>query len=507
MTKQNLISNLNKAVLISLITLISTVTLFANKHNRTITRQEAAADLEVYFQIIDQQHGNPYQYISREAFQQLVQDKVDALPESISFKQFDVLLAELNSQLRCGHTVVSMDASVIKEATGIEQFFPFPVQIINGKVFIDYDQGNIPHGSELMEINGQAVAEMLPSLISLTVTDGYSETKPLREVESKFGYYYFLKYGVAEDFSVSFRSPQGQIASANVKGVAGNTMLANNYFRPVNLSHERYNRFTHLDAIDSLQTLVLTLNTFQANPDWFYKKVSSRYNGQTKEFDFENLVIDLRNNEGGDRRLLGILYQFLTGERLDDPSMTYTRVLDIQMKEYLLAINGSTKSDLVLESAESYLRKYFNQEKEDRFEAPVLNWYDEFDAGINWEGAKFKGDIYVMISGKTFSAAADLARILGQMDNVILVGEETGGAHVGRAANMLVNYSLPNTSTVLQVPVIYEEFVNVSEDNSGRGTFPDYLVQPSFEDLLAKKDAVFAYTLDLIGQANTYGSN
>ena len=507
MIDQHLINKLKLTVIVSGLLLISTVTLFANKHNRTITRQEAAADLEIYFQIIDQQHGNPYQYISREAFQQMVQDMVDALPESISFKQFDVLLAELNSQLRCGHTIVSMDVNVVKEATGIEQFFPFPVQIIDGNVFIDYDQGNIPHGSQLLEINGWTMTEMLPALISLTVTDGYSETKPLREVESKFGYYYFLKYGAAESFSVNFRSPQGRVQSAKVKGVAGNTMLANNYFRPVNLSHERYNHFTHLDAIDSLQTLVLTLNTFQANPDWFYKKVASRYNGQTKEFDFENLVIDLRNNEGGDRRLLSILYQFLTGERLNDPSMTYTRALNIQMKEYLLAINGSSKSDFVLERAESYLKKYFNQEKEDRFEAAVLNWYDEWGTDADWEGAKFDGNIYVLISGKTFSAAADLTRILGQMDNVTLVGEETGGAHVGRAANMLANYSLPNTNTILQVPVIYEEFVNATKENSGRGTFPDYLVQPSYEDLLAKKDAVFAYTLDLISQTNTYGSN
>ncbi len=505
--KKSLISILNRIVLIGIFALISTFSSFANDYDRTITRQEATSDLEVYFQIIDKQHGNPYQYISREAFQQLINEKVELLPEVITFKEFDVMLAELNNKLRCGHTVVSMDVNLIKEATSLSQFFPLPVRVIENNVYVDFEQGNIPHGSELISINGANVAQMLPELLTLTVTDGYSNTKPLREVESKFGYYYFLKYGASSSFDVSFKNPNGQQESIKIDGVAGNTMLANNYFRPVNLSHKRYNQFTHLDAIDSLGTLVLTLNTFQANPDWFYKKVSSRYNENDKEFDFENLVIDLRNNEGGDRRLLSILYQFLTGERLNDPSMTYTRANGIQMKEHLLAINGSTKSDLVVESAETYLRKYFNQEKEDRFEAPLLNWYDEFDSGINWEGEKFEGNIYVMISGKTFSAAADFARILGQMENVVLLGEETGGAHVGRAANMLANYSLPNTSTVLQVPVIYEEFVNVTEDNAGHGTYPDFLVELTYEDLMAKRDAVFTYALNLITQNNSYGSN
>ncbi len=112
-----------------------------------------------------------------------------------------------------------------------------------------------------------------------------------------------------------------------------------------------------------------------------------------------------------------------------------------------------------------------------------------------------------MISGRTFSAAADLARILGQMDNVVLIGEETGGAHVGRAANMLVSYNLPNTSSTLQVPVIYEEFVNVSANNVGRGTFPDYSIKTTFQDLIDRKDSVFAYVLELISQRNSFGSN
>ncbi|OEK07148.1 hypothetical protein BFP71_05685 [Roseivirga misakiensis] len=486
-----------------------TVSLFANNSNRTITRQEAANDLEVYFKIIDQQHGNPYQYISREAFQNFVNDQIEALPEAISLKQFEVILSELNNQLLCGHTVVKMESKLLKSTISQTQFFPLPIKIINDQLFVDFEKSIIPHGAQLLSINKVSTENLVAELSKITVTDGFSPTKPLREIESKFGYYFFLKYGAANRFDVQFKTAEGQIKDIQIEATAGNSMLANNYYRPINLSHERYNRFTHLDAIDSLQTLILTLNTFRANPDWFHEKVTSRYDEETKEFDFENLVIDLRINEGGDRRLLNILYQFLTGDKLNDPSKTYTRAQQIQMEEYVSSINGRLKSDEAFSHANDYLQKYFKTEKEDHFEAPVLNWYDEFEGGEakNWNGAKFGGKIYVLISGKTFSAAADLARILGQMANVVLVGEETGGAHVGRAANMIVNYSLPHTQTSLQVPVIYEEFINVSDGNVGRGTFPDYLVQPNLDDLMAKKDAVLEYTLDLISQNSNYGSN
>ncbi|MFY0591733.1 S41 family peptidase [Roseivirga sp.] len=502
-------STINKIVIVSVLALMATVSLFASNSNRTITRQEAVNDLEVYFKIIDQQHGNPYQYISREAFQQFVNDKIEALPAAISLKQFEVVLSELNNQLLCGHTVVKMESKLLKSTISQTQFFPLPIKIIEGNIFVDFEQSDIPHGAQLMTINGVNTDNLISELIKITVTDGFSSTKPLREIESKFGYYFFLKHGASDMFEVSYQAPNGEQKDIQIQAVSGNNMLANNYYRPINLSHERYNRFTHLDAIDSLQTLILTLNTFQANPDWFHEKVTSRYNEDDKEFDFENLIIDLRINEGGDRRLLNILYQFLTGDKLNDPSATYTRSQNILMEEYVSSINGRLKSDEAFEHANNYLQKYFKTESEDHFEAPVLNWYDEFEGGEakDWEGSRFDGKIYVLISGKTFSAAADLARILGQMDNVVLIGEETGGAHVGRAANMIVKYSLPNTQTMLQVPVIYEEFLNVTEGNKGRGTFPDYLIQPNLTDLLSKKDIVLNHALNLISIDNPYGSN
>ena len=501
---------LSSAFLLVLIGIVSVVpvSLFANNNlDRLLSREAAAEDIELYFSIIDQQHGNPYQYISRKEFRQLVDETIARLPESIPYKEFDVLLTQLNNKIRCGHTVVSLDTDFLKSATNLAQFFPYPVRIIEGRYFIDFEDGDLPLGSELISINEQAIAGMTEQLSALTVTDGFSSTKPIREIESRFGYYFFLKFGAASSFMVTYKTPNGSIHQTEIAAIEGNRMLANNYYRPVYKQHERYYHFTHLDAIDSLQTLVLTLNTFQANPDWFYEKLASRYNKETKEFDFENLVIDLRLNEGGDRRILNFLYEFIGGGQLNDPSKTVVRNQDIALADYLVGINGSNSSAEVIAKADAYLKQHFTNATEKGFEGEVQNWHNTFDLGIHWKGTAFKGQIYVLTSGKTFSAAADLARILSDMPNVTLVGEETGGGHKARTANMLLNYSLPNTGVNLQVPVIYEEFLNVSNQSTGRGTFPDHLVTQTYEDLLAKKDTAFEFTLQLIGQRSSFGTN
>lgn len=488
--------------------LMATPLLSNNNINRNLGKSEAIEDLSLYFKLIDEQHGNPYQYISRSAFLDAIETTINQLPDQIDYKSFELELAKLNNLIRCGHTTVNLDTKTFKAISNERNFFPLPVSIINNKVYVDFEQSSIPHGATLLEINGHIVDQMLPKLRELTVTDGFSEAKRSRELESRFGYYLFLSEGPFQTYDVKYLSPTGEIETQKIQGVAGNQMIVNNYYRPLYQSHERYYHFTHLDAIDSLRTVVLTLNTFQANPNWFYEKISSRYNEESRVFDFDHLVLDLRNNEGGDRRILNFLYEFFTGSKLSDPSKTYTRTLNISNQEYLKGINGNMSSPQIIGQAKSYLNKHFNVEDNGIYRGAEQNWHETFDSGISWDGIQFEGEIYVLTSGKTFSAAADFARILSQLDHVTLVGEETGGAHVGRTANMLLNYSLPNSNSMVQIPVIYEEFINANHiENAGRGTFPDYYVTQSFTDLMTQQDAPFNFTLELIQDNLAQGSN
>lgn len=480
---------------------------FSMNDERLLSRNQAQEDIRIYFELIDQQHGNPYQYISRSDFKTLVNSTIEQLPETVSVKEFEILLSQLNKTIRCGHTTVGIDNEFMKSITDRPNFFPYPIRIIDQSIIIDFESSDLPLGAEILSMNGIPAKQMLEEMKTLTVTDGFSETKSLRDIENRFGYYFFLKYGAFTSFDVTYQSPENHLKNTKVVGIAGNEMLANNYYRPVYQQHERYYHFTHLDAIDSLQALVLTLNTFQASPDWFYKKLASRYNDNLEMFDFDNLVIDLRLNEGGDRRLLNILYKFITGEELKDPSKTHIRNRNIIQTKHLVGVNGSHGSDQAIERAEAYLNLHFTEKVKDGYAAKEQNWYETFDSGIAWEGKSFKGQVYVLISGTTFSAAADLARILGDLPNVILVGEETGGANIGRTANMLLNYSLPHTGSMIQVPVIYEEFVNVNTSiNYGRGTFPDHWITQTYTDLLAKKDTAFEFTLQLMQSAQVLGS-
>lgn len=215
---QKLVTNSLKRILLISLALITTVTLFANNNeynlNRTISRDQAIDDLNLYFQIIDSQHGNPYQYISREVFLSSLNQSIAQLPEEINFKDFDVVLSKLNNQIRCGHTTVSLEAEFIKTASSLTQFFPYPVRFLEGDLYIDFENGTLPHASKLKTINEQPVGDVLNELKALAVTDGFSETKLIREIESRFGYYFFLRYGASNAFQVEYEADQRNLSAS-----------------------------------------------------------------------------------------------------------------------------------------------------------------------------------------------------------------------------------------------------------------------------------------------------
>lgn len=497
-----------KSLIIMIMLVSFSLGLTANKGllDKGISREEATADLNFYFKVIDEQHGNPYLYISREDFHQLIADKIASLPEQVSYQQISNTLVALNQKIRCGHTSVTFSASSFRSIAETPNFFPYPVSIIDGELYIDFEDGAFPYGARLTKINGVDAGTILNELSLLPVTDGYIKTKVLRDIEKKFGHYFLMRYGASEEFQVTYEAG-GVKEEMIVTGGTATEMLTNNYYRPVYKTHERYIHFTHFAAVDSLNTLVMTLNTFNAKPEWFLERVMSRYDAEAQKFNFNNLVIDIRDNEGGDRRLLNILYQLVSGQTLSDPSLNSTRTLNIDQSQ-LRAINGSVSENAVLK-AEDYLSERFVNTQNGNFATDQIDWYaGDFKLDLDLSQLKFEGQVYVLTSGKTYSAAADLARILGNLDNVKLIGEETGGAHVARTANMLLNYELPNTGMKVQVPVIYEEFVNTDRDNGvGRGTFPDYLVTQTYEDMMNRKDTAFTFVLNLIQQSNSLGSN
>ena len=111
---------------------------------------------------------------------------------------------------------------------------------------------------------------------------------------------------------------------------------------------------------------------------------------------------------------------------------------------------------------------------------------------------RFKGEVYVLTDGWTFSTAADVATVAHHNRLATFVGEETGGGYDGNTSGVSRGVTLGHSGLAVNVPCWMYTTKNVGHSFFGRGVVPDHPVRPSIEDALAGRDAVFELALALI---------
>jgi C-terminal processing protease CtpA/Prc len=210
--------------------------------------------------------------------------------------------------------------------------------------------------------------------------------------------------------------------------------------------------------------------------------------------DSKNLILDLRDNTGGSLKEIGNLYGYLTNSEYTfiKPMKTKTRMVE-------------TKT--IWSRRPTFFGNFFKI-----FATPGFVIYDIFRT--KKEGGKFikmnkytkpqmpkqkafKGDLYVLINGLSFSASSILSNNLHGSKRAVFIGEETGGAYNSTVAGMYLSRYLPNSK--LFVPVWMMNFESdYNTDPDGFGVKPDIEVQPRLKDFVGGKDTVLEKALEVI---------
>jgi hypothetical protein len=111
--------------------------------------------------------------------------------------------------------------------------------------------------------------------------------------------------------------------------------------------------------------------------------------------------------------------------------------------------------------------------------------------------------VYILTDGRNYSASTDFTSLASRLDNVFIVGEETGGEYRSYISGAMFGLVLPNSKIGVKVPT-WKTILAIEEDpkNRGRGVIPDYPVSITLDDFINGKDIVkeFAFKLISSGQ-------
>ena len=122
--------------------------------------------------------------------------------------------------------------------------------------------------------------------------------------------------------------------------------------------------------------------------------------------------------------------------------------------------------------------------------------YYKFKAAKEQEPSplNFKGNVYVLINGNSFSASSILSTQLKGSKRATFVGEETGGAYNGTVAGFYKNYQLPNTKIRARIGLMHIDSKYKTEPD-GYGVKPDEEIIPTYQDRLNNIDPELDWVL------------
>lgn len=342
-------------------------------------------------------------------------------------------------------------------------YMPIAVKIIEGRLFVWVDlstAGELERGEEILSINGQAVQRILEQLYLCTPGDGNIQSYLDRTLEGGFNWRYHLNVEQPDSYELSLRSPKGGSRVVVLEALTNEKQIENYY--------SRNKKSTEADPpvfefdIDG-EVAQLKMRSFSKgrmeSADLKAKKYFKNLFRELQEKGVETLIVDLRGNMGGKKEFAS------------------------EMVPYI--IQKPVSSDLLCNS---------------------LSWEGKTRKHKVPKASKlgFKGRVYVLINGRTFSAGSTLARYLKEYSNAVIIGEESGSRYEGYVAGSKQYITLPHSKLEIGIPRYLNEYAPSSmQPTTNQGVIPNYVVYPQMEDYLVKRDPVIELLEGLLDEQNS----
>jgi C-terminal processing protease CtpA/Prc len=485
------------------------------KHNEhlkaLIPIDQLKADVDFTYKKLQKLHPQLYWYISKSDLDSKFDSLKSTITKPITPLAFYKKLSPVVAAVRQGHTYLYPASSqmtkretkaLIKKGTG--PFSQFNFDFFDNKLYVVKDKSydkSIKAGSEVIAVDGIKPKELIQEYNRYFSSDGYNTTLKIAGSGKRFSSYFTVENGIKDSliYTIKYndsirlvtitRYKDDSIKKKESKIRKKITVLDREKSKKLrrkkringyNTDLKNYNRNLNFREKDS-SVAIMKIRSFSKGTFRPFYKESFR---KIEHYKSNTLILDLRDNGGGRLTEIVDLYSYLS-----DSTFVFLDKSEVVSKSSLLEgayFNGGSFVVKIIKAiytplAYSYL--LFTVHKDDTGK----NWYTTQTKPHKVNANRFKGKIYVMINGGSFSASSLISSNLKSSKRVTFVGEETGGAFNGTVAGFMPVVKLPNSDLKIRIGLMVMAPTHKTEIK-GRGIFPDKEISPTLDNQLKEND-------------------
>ena len=478
-----------KIWILSVVFFLSFVVLGQNEELLLLQPSELKKDFQLLRTALEKTHAGLYAYTSEKEMNLVFEKMEKSLNQPMTSIDFFRKISELLKPIGNGHTKFLPPTDFMKAINSGQPRFPFAVYWHEDTLYVLRNISNekeIQPGTIIKTINGEKASDVLQELVDNYTRDGHNNSFPRERILKDFSGYYAIYKGTPENFTMELIDSEGKENQLEIEALS-TLKLNENYKERYSDSRGKSNQLPlRLEINNGIG--VLTITTFDKH---LIKKNGQNYKTFFKETfetiknkQLKNLIIDVRDNGGGWPEVIVELHRYVSNKPYISQTVAHTITKKLPNQKYykygfweLLELRMLWK---LKKKGDVFM---VNRGKKTKTILPANN--------------AFQGELYVLINPFSFSSTTSFLGMLKNDKRGIFIGETAGGSPHQVTAGMMPSLILPHSKIEAIVPLVCFKSTMKFEDTKD-GVAPDHFVRNSIEDVIAGKDAVMEFALELI---------
>lgn len=484
--------------------------------NMLKNEKDLKSDVDYIQHKLEKLHPDLYHYIAKKDLDYKFDSLRSSLTTPMTSSDFYFRLSPVIASIKQGHTQtfpltkkLKPQEKKIASAKGTSPLAQFDFELFNNKLYIVKNNSNdstIKAGTEVVTINGIKPLELMSKFSNTFTSDGYNRTFVTRRLAKGFSRFFYYQNGIMDSVYCHLNY-NDTIRFVTLKKLVKLKIYANGKSKEKKLQQNEsqkrkllgydplkrmYSKQLSFPVKDS-SVAILRISDFTKGA---YKKFYKKSFQQLDSLHCKALIIDLRDNTGGRLREIYNLYSYLADStfHLIDKSEVTSKTSLWHFGYYdskpILVQAIRTVSLPVVACVDIYT--YFKTIKgiDQKYQFPIRE-----SKPTHPKATAFKGKVYVLINGGSFSASCLLSSNLQGSKRAIFVGQETGGAYNGCVAGIMPVRRLPKSKLTVSFGLLGYQTPYKSEID-GRGIFPDVEISPTLLDRMNGTDPELQWVLN-----------